>query len=73
MWIARKPAVMYEQFSQFATCSYVCGQFEWHIRFPIFNMIPTICWLPMLHGDVRAGVDDVPLKIVLTKYTVILQ
>ncbi len=23
----------------------------------------------MLHGDVRAGVDDVPLKIVLTKYS----
>jgi hypothetical protein len=43
MWIARKPAPMYEQFSQFAPCSYVCGQFEWHIRFPIFNMIPTIC------------------------------
>jgi hypothetical protein len=27
----------------------------------------------MLHGDVRAGVDVAPLKIVLTKYTVILR
>jgi hypothetical protein len=46
MWIARKPAPTYEQFSQFATYSYVRSYLGNDSCLPIYKTNPAICDTP---------------------------
>ena len=46
MWIARNPAPTYEQFSQFAPCSYVKSHLDNDSCLPIYKTIPAICNTP---------------------------